>query len=71
MGVSGRPILAALMAGRADPTTMAELTKGRMRTKITLLEQVLTGLTRDHYRRLPAPRPAHIDPLGGQLSAPR
>jgi transposase len=29
MGVSGRAILAALVAGRADPGTMAELAKGR------------------------------------------
>jgi transposase len=39
MGVSGRAILAALIAGRADPGTMAELAKGRMRAKLPLLEQ--------------------------------
>ena len=31
MGVSGRAILAALMAGRAAPETMAEWAKGRLR----------------------------------------
>jgi hypothetical protein len=31
--------LAALLEGRAGPATMAELVKGRMHTKISLLEQ--------------------------------
>jgi transposase len=67
MGVSGRAILAALLAGRADPATMAELAKGRMRTKIPLLEQALTGLMRDHHRRLLALPWAHIDFLDEQI----
>jgi transposase len=43
MGVSGRAMLEALIAGRADPATMAELAKRRMRTQIPLREQALTG----------------------------
>jgi transposase len=43
MGVSGRAILAALVEVQADSATMAELAKGRMRSKIPLLEQALTG----------------------------
>src|SRR5947199_8976497 len=54
MGVSGRAMLDALIAGRADPQTMAALAKRRMRRKIPLLEQALTGLGRDHHRRLRA-----------------
>ena len=30
MGVSSRAILAALVDGRADPATMAELARGRL-----------------------------------------
>src|SRR5687768_5707115 len=67
MGVSGRAILAALLAGRADPAAMAELAKGRMRTKIPLLEQALTGLMRDHHRRLLALQLAHVDFLDEQI----
>jgi transposase len=67
MGVSGRAILAALLAGRADPATMAELAKGRMRTKIPLLEQALTGVMRDHHRRLLALQLAHVDFLDEQI----
>jgi transposase len=46
---------------------MAELAKGRMRTNIPLLEQALTGLMRDHYRRLLALQLAHIDFLDEQI----
>jgi transposase len=69
MGVSGRAILAALIEGRADPATMAELAKGRLRAKIPVLEQALTGLVRDHHRRLLAMQVAHIDFLDEQLEA--
>jgi transposase len=69
MGVSGRAILAALIAGRTDPATMAELAKGRLRAKIPVLEQALTGLVRDHHRRLLAMQVAHIDFLDEQLDA--
>jgi transposase len=52
MGVSGRAMLAALIAGRADAATMAELARGRMRTTIPVLAQALTGVVRAHHRRL-------------------
>jgi transposase len=52
MGVSGRAILAALIQGRADPATMAERAQDRMRPKLPWLEQALSGLLRDHHRRL-------------------
>jgi transposase len=69
MGVSGRAILTALIHGRTDPATMAELAKGRMRTKLPLLEQALTGLMRDHHRRLLTMPLAHIDFLDAQIDA--
>ena len=69
MGVSGRAILAALIDGRADPATMAELAKGRLRSKIPVLEQALTGLVRDHHRRLLALQVAPIDFLDEPLEA--
>jgi hypothetical protein len=67
MGVSGRAILAALSEGRADPATMAELAKGRLRRTIPVLEQALTGLMRDHHWRLLALQVAHMDFLDEQL----
>jgi transposase len=38
MGVSGRVRLAALVEGRATPAALADLAKGRLRSKIPLLE---------------------------------
>jgi transposase len=69
LGVSGRAILAVLIEGRTDPATMAELAKGRVRSKIPLLEQALTGLVRDHHRCLLAIQLAHIDFLDEQIEA--
>jgi transposase len=65
MGVSGRAILAALIAGRAAPETMAELAKGRMRAKLPLLEQALTGVTADGPLRRPK------EPMGVTDHGPR
>ena len=48
MGVSGRAILAALLAGEADPTVLAELAKGPLRKKRPQLEQALRGHLRPH-----------------------
>jgi transposase len=68
-GVSGRAILAALIEGQAAPATMAELAKGRLRNKVPLLEQALTGLVRDHHRRLLTIQLAHLDFLDEQIDA--
>jgi len=69
MGVSGRAMLEALIAGKADPATMADLAKRRMRSKLPLLEQALTGVVRDHHRQLLAMQLAHIDFLDDQIDA--
>jgi len=69
MGVSARASLAALVEGRADPATMAELAKRRMRSKMPLLEQAWTGLVRDQQRQLLAMQLAPIDCLDAQIDA--
>jgi transposase len=71
LGVSARAILAALVEGRADPATMAELAKRRMRSKMPLLEQAVTGLVRDQHRQLLALPLAHIDVLDEQIDTLR
>jgi len=43
MGVSGRAILDALLGGTTDPTVLAELARGRLRSKIPALRQALHG----------------------------
>jgi len=69
MGVSGRAMLEALIAGRATPAAMAELAKRRMRSKIPLIEQALTGVVHAHHRQLLAMQLAHIDFLDEQIDA--
>ena len=43
LGVSGRAMLAALIAGSRDPDAMAELAKGALRRKIPMLREALNG----------------------------
>jgi transposase len=52
LGVSGRAMLAALVAGERDPQVLAELAKGRLRNKIPALRQALHGRFRDHHATL-------------------
>ncbi len=52
LGVSGRAMLAALVAGERDPEVLAELAKGRLRKKIPELRQALRGRFRDHHALL-------------------
>src|SRR5262249_43175749 len=42
-GASARAILAALIAGETDPTVLAELARGRMRSTRELLAQAVVG----------------------------
>jgi transposase len=51
MGGSGRALLGALSAGRADPLPMAERANGRLRPQSPGRAQALPGLMRDHDRR--------------------
>jgi transposase len=67
MGVSGRAMLSALIEGQADPETMAELARGRMRTKREALAKALTGRVKDHHRFLLEQHLIHIDFLDEQI----
>lgn len=49
LGVSGRAMLMALVEGTRDPQILAELAKGRLRTKIPALTEALTGRFSDHH----------------------
>jgi transposase len=67
MGVSGRAMLTALVEGQADPATMAELARGRMRGKREALRQALMGRVQEHHRFLLAQHLTHIDFLDEQI----
>lgn len=48
-GVSGRAMLAALIAGERDPRALAELARTRMRVKIPQLHEAFVGHFSDHH----------------------
>jgi transposase len=51
-GVSGRRMLRALLEGTLTPGQMAELAKGSLRKKLTVLAAALDGRVEDHHRFL-------------------
>jgi transposase len=64
LGVSGRAMLAQLVAGgpmAEDPVALADLAQRRLRAKLPALEQALVGRMGDHQRFLLAQQLAHID----------
>jgi transposase len=63
LGKSGRDILAALVAGSADAATLAQLARGKLRTKVPELERALVGRFGAHQRFLVARQLGHIDDL--------
>jgi len=52
LGVSGRAMLRALVAGERDPEVLAEMAKGRMRNKLPELREALHGRFREHHALL-------------------
>lgn len=69
MGVSGRAILPALLAGETDAGTLAELAKGRLRNKKEELAQALEGVFRPHHALLLTRMLEHIEFLEESIAA--
>jgi transposase len=67
LGVSGRAMLEALIAGQRDPKMLAELARGRLRVKHAALVQALTGRFDDHHAALARMLLDQIDALSGQI----
>ena len=65
LGVSGRAMLTALVDGERDPQALAELAKGRLRTKLPQLRQALRGRFSDHHALLLRLALAHLEHLEG------
>jgi transposase len=68
-GVSGRAMMAALIAGERDPTTLAQMARGRMRPKVEQLREALTGHFTDHHAFLLARMLARIDAVSADIDA--
>ena len=63
MGVSGRAIFAALLAGETDPGCLADCARGTLQKKREQLEQALHGQFRPHHAFLLAELLGQIDAL--------
>ena len=69
MGLSARAMLEASIGGEHDATHLANLAKGRLRSKQADLVRALEGTVRDHQRFMLAQHLAQIDFLEEQIAA--
>ena len=67
MGVSGRAMIEALIAGQRDPKVLAGLARGRMKTKHSALLAALDGRFDDHHAELARMLLDQIDALTAQI----
>ena len=68
-GVSGRAMMAALIAGERDPKVLAQLARSRMRTKIGRLEEAFNGHFDEHHRFLLQRMLDRIDGIDADIAA--
>ncbi len=66
-GAPGRDMLAALIAGQRDPHVLADLARKRMRAKISVLRQALTGHFTGHHAFLLGLMLGRVDALTAQI----
>ena len=67
--MSSREIIEALIAGERDPKVLAEMAKGRMRSKIERLEEALSGHFGAHHAVVCRQIIDHIDFLDRSISS--
>src|SRR3954469_11890272 len=63
LGASGRAMIEALISGTTDPEVLAELAKGRLRSKIPKLKEALEGNFSAHHAFMVGNILAHVDYL--------
>lgn len=68
LGVSGRMMLRALIAGERDPERLAEMSKGALRKKIPQLQQALRGRFKDHHATLIRVTLDHVEYLESAIA---
>src|SRR5262249_30891932 len=68
LGVSGRQMLEAMVAGVADPQALADLAQGRLRRKRAALEAALAARAGAHQRSLLREQLATIDDLAARIA---
>jgi len=70
LGVSGRDMIEALIAGETDPQQLADKARKRLRAKIPALQAALCGRVTEHHRfqlRLLMDHLGHLEALIGRL----
>lgn len=67
LGVSGRSMIECLIAGESDPKVLAELARGRMRSKRPQLREALEGNLKPHHRLLLQTHLGVIDGMNGAI----
>lgn len=67
-GVSGRDMMAHLIAGQRNPKVLAQLARGSMRGKLAALEEAFTGYFTDHHAMLLRKMLARVDALGADIA---
>jgi transposase len=67
-GVSGRAMMAALIAGERDPGVLADLARGSMRSKTARLREALTGRFTDHHAFLLTQMLARVDAITADIA---
>jgi transposase len=68
-GVSGRAMMAALLAGERDPKVLAQLARRRLRAKLSLLEEAFSGHFSDHHAFLLERMLGLIDQASADIAA--
>jgi transposase len=68
LGASGRAMLDALVDGTTDPEVLAELARGRLRSKLPALREALEGHFSNHHALVVGMILAHVDYLDGSIA---
>ena len=69
LGVSGREMLQALISGTRDAEMLADLARGRMRSKLPVLRQALEGNFKPHHALIVSHILTHLDYLEETIAA--
>jgi transposase len=67
-GVSGRAMMAALIAGERDPKALAQLARASLRKKISTLEEAFVGRFTDHHAFLLAKMLSRLDAIEADIA---
>lgn len=66
-GVSGRDMMAALIAGERDPKVLAQFARGSMRGKSERLQEAFTGRFTEHHAFLLRTMLARVDSINADI----